>query len=118
MADIRESSVKLLTTALNKTGTANDDRASTIAQEIEEEVYQAHQGNTGNPYRNQLRSIHLDLSKNNVELANQLISGDLSAQELVGLGSEVSMFNFSTSFFACDAYLLLYHLIIYHPIRE
>ena len=53
-------------------------------------VFEAHQGDTGNAYRDQLRSLHLDLSKNNVDLAKQLVSGQISAQELIQAGPEVS----------------------------
>jgi len=91
MTDIRQASTKLLTSTLSNTeGSSGADQASAIAQQLEQAVYEAHQGNTGNAYRDQLRSLHLDLSKNNVELAKRLVSGQVNAQELIQAGPEVS----------------------------
>lgn len=91
MTDIRQSSTKLLTSTLSNTeGCNGSDQAFQIAQQLEQAVYDAHQGDTGNAYRDQLRSLHLDLSKNNVNLAKQLVSGQTNALDLMQAGPEVS----------------------------
>lgn len=95
MTDIRQSSIKLLTSTLSNTeGSNGADQASNLAQQLEQAVFEVHHGNTGNAYRDQLRSLHLDLSKNNVDLAKQLVSGQVSAQELIQAGPEVSCLAF------------------------
>lgn len=89
MTDIRQQSTKLLASTLAQIDGGKGE-ASSLAQQIEEAVYAAHDGMTGNAYRDQMRSVSLDLGKNNVELAKQLLSGTVSAQQLIGMGPEVS----------------------------
>lgn len=89
MTDIRQSSIKLLTSTFSNTeGNGGIDQASAIAQQLEQAVYDSHQGDTGNAYRDQLRTLHLDLSKNNVDLAKKLVNGEISAQQLIQAGPE------------------------------
>lgn len=88
MTDIRQASTTLLANSLRKAADSSATNADDIAKQLEEAVYAKHGGDTGNDYRDQLRSLSLDLGKNNVELARELLEGRINAKDLIESGPD------------------------------
>jgi hypothetical protein len=89
MTDIREKSISLLSNTLNSLSSQGSADTTDQATAVEAAVYEKHEGDTGNEYRDSIRQLSLNL-KNNPELGTNVASGEVSASTLAQMTSEVS----------------------------
>jgi hypothetical protein len=89
MTDIRSKSRAFLTSTL-ETLASDSNTANEQAAAIEGAVYEKYNGDTGNEYRNELRSLSLNLGKDNPDLGKRVASGEVSAEALISMSPDVS----------------------------
>lgn len=87
-SEVREKSQALLTSTLEALG----NQASNQAITLESAIFDKYNGDTGNIYRNDIRQLSLDLGKSNRILGEKVANGSISAQEVVEMSKEVSLF--------------------------
>jgi len=86
---IRDRSTKFLADSIETSVGSSSGTSQAIASEIEATLYQAHDEETANPYRQDVRTKGLAIKQNN-ELAGQLVSGQVSGEQVAGMDDEVS----------------------------
>lgn len=104
MPDIRQASTSFLQSSLAQlatgsggvdavsaatSGLQSEGRAASAAAAIEDAVYQQHGGDTGNAYREQMRSLALQLGKHNPDLGLRVLQGQAAPVQVASMDAEV-----------------------------
>lgn len=91
MSDIRHQSTKAIFSTLRQRAGSEKDNAAveTLTNNLEEAAYQHHNGDTGNAYREHMRELLLTFSKDNKQLCQQYLTGQIGADELVEMDAQV-----------------------------
>lgn len=88
MSDIRSKSAAFLGDSIAASTGAQD--ASSTAAQLEQAVYDKFGQSTSNDYRGDIRNIGLTLKKDNPQLAQDLVQGNVAPNQLVNMSQEVS----------------------------
>lgn len=103
MGDVRDKSSGLLNATLTDLSTQQSD-AGAQASAVEQALFDKHQGDTGNAYRSDVRELSQNL-KHNPDIGARVAEGEVPADELVNMTSEVSVAPLIS--FRCNVVLML-----------
>lgn len=85
---IRQKSIQFLFDSIQASNTTANE-ANRLAVDLESSIFESHDSQTHNPYRQDVRTKGLAL-KQNVQLAQNLIAGQVSPQQVAAMDDEVS----------------------------
>ena len=88
MSDIRSKSANFLGDSI-AAATGGQD-ASAAAAQLEQAIHDKFGQSTSNDYRGEIRNIGLTLKKDNPQLAQDLVQGNIAPNQLVNMSTEVS----------------------------
>ncbi|KAJ9477539.1 Transcription elongation factor [Pseudozyma hubeiensis] len=86
MSDIRSKSANFLADSISAATGGQD--ASSSATQLEQAVFEKFGQSTSNDYRNDVRNIGLTLKKDNPQLAQDLLQGNVAPGQLVNMSHE------------------------------
>lgn len=87
MTDIRDKSSNFLSESISSATGGQD--ASSAAAQLEQALFAKHGESTSNDYRGEVRNLGLTLKKDNPQLANDVLAGNVAPDQLVNMSIEV-----------------------------